>query len=96
MRQQRRLARKQPSNVLRAAALFAVLCGAVAFAGSFRAADEPAAAATDHSDLMRQRLSRALNHLESATHALDAENYGRTRFLLQETRQELSAAIETP
>ncbi len=90
----RRLARQQPSNVLRAAALFAVLCGAVAFAGSFRAADEQAAMATQQPDPVRQRMVRALNQLESATDALEAANYGRARFLLQETRQELTAAIK--
>jgi hypothetical protein len=95
-------------GVVRALALFAVLCGGIAFAASLAgggdasavaaAAEAEAAAATaaaTESDARERRsITSAMDHLDRAGYALEATDYGRTRFHLHESKQALATTLE--
>jgi hypothetical protein len=97
--------------VVRALALFAVLCGGIAFAASLAgggdasavaaaaeaeaaAATEAATAAATESDARERRITSAMDHLDRAGYALEATDYGRTRFHLHESKQALATTLE--
>jgi hypothetical protein len=93
MRRRRRSRPSKSSGAARALALFAILCGAIAFAASFGHGGE-ASAEHEQTGPDPAAISRALDHLESASHALDATDYGRTRFHLHESRRTLTNALK--
>jgi hypothetical protein len=97
-------------GVVRALALFAILCGGIAFAASLtsdgdasalaaaaeaEAATAAATAAATESDARERRsITSAMDHLDRAGYALEATDYGRTRFHLHESKQALATTLE--
>jgi hypothetical protein len=87
-------------GVVSALALFAILCGGIAFAASLAGGDASGAtaaataarAARDARE--RRSITRAIDHLDRAGYALEATDYGRTRFHLHESKQALVNTLE--
>jgi hypothetical protein len=95
-RRLRRRSSKSTAGAVRALALFAILCGGLLLAVSFRveeAESQPVEKAPAGPD--RAEIEKALEHLERARSALDSTDYGQVRFHLLESKYNLRRSVET-
>lgn len=74
--------------------LFGILVGAILFAGSFSDSGTGSAAASEPPGPSRADVRRAIDHLERAANALEATDYGQTRFHLREVERYLARGLK--
>jgi hypothetical protein len=81
-------------GIITAVAVFAILCGAIVFAGTFNRVGSSSEPAPELRGPDRRDVTRAIQHLDQASNALEATDYGRTRFHLRESQRALADSLE--